>query len=297
MQKGIIVLGMHRSGTSLVAELVHRWGAFVGHPDELLAADEQNIQGYWEYEDLVHFNNELLVSLEANWFIPPHNETHIAQLLQHEGYRRKAEHLVETMEEHPIWLWKDPRLSLLLPFWQQIWDDVAYIIVLRHPIDTVHSVQKRDAHRPVSQSEFFSTEYFLLLWQYYNLAVLRHTNTVQTKLFIQYEHILENPDQACATLATFLESVCATKTTQHDQMVQAVTHKLQHNKSSKPFEDYAEPTDEQKALYAFLQAKIAHPALPFHEQHFTASALWQAYIKGLQEALKQYYALASQAFS
>ncbi|HUY15430.1 MAG TPA: sulfotransferase family protein, partial [Terriglobia bacterium] len=60
MQKRIIVLGMHRSGTSLVAEAVHKWGAFGN--DEFLPTDYRNPQGYWEYAPLVHFNRRLMVS-------------------------------------------------------------------------------------------------------------------------------------------------------------------------------------------------------------------------------------------
>lgn len=45
----IIVLGAERSGTSVVAEMVHRWGAYAGPPEKLHEADAHAPRGYWEF--------------------------------------------------------------------------------------------------------------------------------------------------------------------------------------------------------------------------------------------------------
>ena len=49
IENPIIVLGAERSGTSVVAEMIHRWGAYAGEPEKLHAADEHAPRGYWEY--------------------------------------------------------------------------------------------------------------------------------------------------------------------------------------------------------------------------------------------------------
>src|SRR5687768_2870877 len=48
----IIVLGPERTGTSLVAEMVHAWGAYAGEPHDLSPPDHRNQRGYWEYQPL-----------------------------------------------------------------------------------------------------------------------------------------------------------------------------------------------------------------------------------------------------
>lgn len=48
----IIVLGAERSGTSVLAEMIHRWGAYAGAPDHTRLGDPQNPRGYWEYEPI-----------------------------------------------------------------------------------------------------------------------------------------------------------------------------------------------------------------------------------------------------
>ena len=45
----IIVLGVERSGTSVVAEMLHRWGAYAGPPEKLHKADAHAPRGYWEF--------------------------------------------------------------------------------------------------------------------------------------------------------------------------------------------------------------------------------------------------------
>ena len=45
----IIVLGVERSGTSVVAEMIHRWGAYAGDQEKLHKADVHAPRGYWEY--------------------------------------------------------------------------------------------------------------------------------------------------------------------------------------------------------------------------------------------------------
>src|SRR6185436_19303562 len=45
----MVVLGMHRSGTSVVAEILHAMGAYAGRSDELMPPDLFNPTGYWEH--------------------------------------------------------------------------------------------------------------------------------------------------------------------------------------------------------------------------------------------------------
>ena len=80
MKQGIIVLGMPRSGTSLVADPVYRWGAYAEPKQALLKADEWNPQGYWEYIPLKRLNDELLAAVRASERVPPATDEIVAEM-------------------------------------------------------------------------------------------------------------------------------------------------------------------------------------------------------------------------
>lgn len=70
MSRGVLVLGMHRSGTSLTASLISAWGAYAGE-HHLIPGDTWNPAGYWEYLPLVRLNMDLLNAVGARTMIPP----------------------------------------------------------------------------------------------------------------------------------------------------------------------------------------------------------------------------------
>ncbi len=197
MSCGIVVLGMHRSGTSLVAEMLHRAGIF-GRVQECLPANEWNEHGYWELAELVEFNERLLREVDSDWILPPgaDENKHLAALADKPSYREQALRLLSGMRKFGAqsWFWKDPRLSLLLPFWQRIWGDVRYVICVRDPREVSDSLARRDG---------FSARLSLKLWQSYLLTILDQTRD-RTRLFVHYERILQHPRQESGRLAQFL---------------------------------------------------------------------------------------------
>src|SRR5262249_1740037 len=61
----IVVLGMHRSGTSALAGMLHHLGVALG--DELMPATADNPRGYWEHRDIVAINDRLMTELGRTW--------------------------------------------------------------------------------------------------------------------------------------------------------------------------------------------------------------------------------------
>jgi len=288
MLRPIVVLGMHRGGTSLVGDLIHRWGAYAGDESKLLLADENNQQGYWEYIPLINFNDSLLNSVGSTWLVPPGTEaeeTLRARALE-AAYKQPAEQLVQEMKAGgKPWFWKDPRLTVLLPFWKRIWGEAIYVIAVRHPLEIAMSVRKRD-HVPLSAS--------LLIWQQYMLQCLRHTEDGKHRIFIKYENLLQSPLAECARLDAFLNRSCARESSDPnvlDRMMTAVKAGLRHNRSCVPFSDEPQATAQQKVLDQILteraedlagpveQAKIAlYPGWKEYLQTFAAlSKLWQQF--------------------
>lgn len=138
----IVVLGMHRSGTSAMTGLISAFGPALG--DDLLPANEANPKGFFESRRLVELNNRILESVgstwdaleplpERWWELPPTAalKADLAGFLQ--GIDAGAAPL----------LLKDPRLSITLPLWKEVFAEAGitakYVVCLRDPGAVAHS--------------------------------------------------------------------------------------------------------------------------------------------------------------
>lgn len=283
MSKGIIVLGMHRSGTSLFANLVHRCGAYAGDESLLLQADAENPAGYFEYRPLVNFNETLLAGVTAKWLAPPLNQDAfiLEKLAEEPKYKEKALELIEAMEAGgDLWFWKDPRLAILLPFWKRIWRDVIYVIPVRNPLDTALSLRKRDAF-PISAS--------LLLWQRYMMSILTHTEDSAEKIFVGYEEVINDRLEQCKRLLLFIRNDSGddeTLKSKVDTVAEGVRPELRRNRSEASFFELPQATQAQKSLYRFLKLKLDNPAETFNAAEFVEYTGWREYLQTLDLSRK-----------
>jgi hypothetical protein len=141
---GIIVLGMHRSGTSAVTRIVNLLGAGLG-PDDDLLTEFDNPAGHWESIRLNRCNDRILAAFGRSWDFPPwlapgwEHSPRATQLLPD-----MAETFTGVYSSDP-WVWKDPRTCLTLPLWRRVLDPQPRIVlVLRDPGAVVASVHRRD---------------------------------------------------------------------------------------------------------------------------------------------------------
>ena len=280
----IIVLGVERSGTSVVAEMLHRWGAYAGAPEMLHEADAHAPRGYWEFLPLW----ALLVELGgdfasgATWWDRDFQQRIKAKAAD-PVYRTKAIELMSQMDKGGPWFWKDPALSHFLPFWKQIWGDAIYIITVRNPLDTAVSWQKFIMPSNVRVRISF-VAMNLLRWQHMMTLILQHTEDAQHRLFLGYEDIMRQPRVQAKRLAEFLNSKFENRIAPIQAMVDAVDPRLWRNDSRLPFDQVPEATEAQKALYSFARQKIENPLEPFD---ITKYPLPPAYLEflNIQEAL------------
>lgn len=164
----VCVLGMHRSGTSAVTQLLHRFGAKVGA--QLLDAMEGvNDEGFWEDSRVVDLNERLLAASASHWqdhAAPGAADPQVLAALRREALACFAEHYATA----GIWAIKDPRLCRLLPFWLEVWREagfeVCFVHVLRHPYAVAKSLYRRDR---------IPVEYGVLLWLVYTLDAMSHS--------------------------------------------------------------------------------------------------------------------------
>ena len=258
----IIVLGVERSGTSVVAEMLHRWGAYAGPSEMLHKADAHAPRGYWEYLPLWDLLAELgEFDAGATWWDSDF-QRRMAKKAADPVYRKKATELMAEMHKGAPWFWKDPALSHFLPFWKQVWGNAIYIITVRNPLDTAISWQKFIMPSNVKAHVSFIAMN-LLRWQHMMALILQHTEDAQHRIFLGYEDVIRNPRMQAERLTDFLNAKFGNRVSPIQAMIDAVEPQLWRNDCGVPFEQAAEATVEQKALYAFTRRKIDNPFEPF----------------------------------
>jgi hypothetical protein len=241
---------MHRGGTSLVAELVSKWGAYAGESD-LFQGDQWNPRGYWEYAPLVWFDDRLLQSVDSRWDLPPSDESKsvLAALAEEPVHREQALRLLADMRASGRpWVWKDPRLSVLLPFWEKLWDDVTYVVAVRDPGDIALSLQRRDGFEPgVSW----------LLWQAYMSRILGNPKVLASSVFVSYERLLKDGLGECRRLCAFLDGRLSVQSAEDDTrtslMTTAIAPDLWRSRAGATFLERSDATQAQKALYGIIE--------------------------------------------
>ena len=279
----IIVLGVERSGTSVVAEMVHRWGAYAGEPGKLHAADEHCPRGYWEYLPLWEFLAELgEFSTGASWWDANFQER-MKDKASDPKYKRKALQLLGEMRKNGgPWFWKDPALCHFLPFWKQLWGDPVYVIAVRHPLDTAVSWQ-RLIMPPELEGNVSFIPMNLLRWQHMMIQILEHTGSAR-RIFIAYEEVLREPRAQAQRLDAMLNSGFGNRVSRIDGMVDVVNPRLCHHNCNIPFQCLPEATSEQKALYAFLQSLIVNPQQSFDKTAYPMPPCYLEFLK-IQDVL------------
>jgi len=178
-----LVLGMHRSGTSATAQLLALAGAHL--PQNVMPGDEHNVQGYFEPWKIAVFNDRRLRAGGGAWddvFAYPHRP--LPRRKERGWLNQAAALFTEEFGEARRPLLKDPRVTVLLPFWRSVFDDLEIaprcVISVRHPFAVAGSLARRDG---------FPVEKSLLLWSAYMLAAEAYTRDLP-RAFAGYDQML-----------------------------------------------------------------------------------------------------------
>jgi GT2 family glycosyltransferase/tetratricopeptide (TPR) repeat protein len=192
----VCIAGMHRSGTSMVAQLLHRCGLYLGHDEDILGPSSDNQDGFWENVRFVHINDGILGKFGGAWDFPPILKNGWEKGHTIRPLMEAANKLIDTFQGKEPWGWKDPRNSLTAPFWEQLLgrENIKYIICLRNPLEVARSIYKRN---------FNSFAFSFHLWLAYHKAIMSHTRPGQ-RLITHYETYFFDPAQELKRLITFL---------------------------------------------------------------------------------------------
>ena len=219
--KIVAVLGMHRSGTSVIARGLQVLGVDLGN--KLMPPSEgNNSKGFWEDVEINQLNIEMLHSIQSDWhFLTPIQSADV-EILCNSGYlERAAKLLQEKTAGVGIFGFKDPRVAKLLPFWKQVFTQgqwkVSYAVVIRHPLSVCHSLVKRDG---------LAFEKSYLLWLEHVIGSLVGTEG-ENRVLVDYDHFIQMPEPELTRMA---EALHLTVNMAELQKFQAdfLDHKLQH---------------------------------------------------------------------
>jgi hypothetical protein len=144
----ICVSGMHRCGTSVAARTVHLLGVSLGRPDGLMPVGRDNPAGYWENKAIKELDDELFAHLGGAWDRPPLLARGWEQDPDLDPFRARAAAILTEAYGDPAAVrgpigFKDPRLSLLLPFWRTVLPVTTTIVLARDPDEVVASLAAR----------------------------------------------------------------------------------------------------------------------------------------------------------
>lgn len=193
----LLVLGMHRSGTSAIAGALAVLGVPLG--SRLIDAGPDNLSGYWEQRDAVLLDEHLLRAFEMDWDDPRELPSHwldSAAATQAGGEIRTL--AADEFRHAPLWALKDPRLCRLLPLWRRelaaVGVQPAALLVLRHPDEIAASLLARDALPP-------AVAHLLLIR---HLLEAERASRDMPRAVASYQRVLEDPAVAFARIAVDL---------------------------------------------------------------------------------------------
>ncbi|HEY5023384.1 MAG TPA: sulfotransferase, partial [Acidimicrobiales bacterium] len=191
---GVVVLGMHRSGTSAVSRILNLLGADLG-PESDLLTEYDNPAGHWESKALVACNDRILAAFGRSWDFPP-------WLAPGWEYTDRASELLPELTEtftsvfhSGPWAWKDPRTCLTFPLWRRVLGgEVTVVLVLRAPGAVVTSVKRRDG---------IPNLYAIGLWHHYVRAAVAGSRGLPV-VCLQFEDVVASPLAAVEALVSDL---------------------------------------------------------------------------------------------
>jgi GT2 family glycosyltransferase len=181
----IIVIGMHRSGTSSVAGLFARMGAWPGEDAALLIGPD-NPRGHYELGALHGACLRRLAAAGGDWKHPPS----IAPAAAVDAFRREAAAVLDTLEPRRPWFIKEPRLCLLVRELLPLLTRPVFVHVVRDPIEVVASLEARDG---------LGRDEALALWERYTRAAFAATRG-WPRILVDYADVIADPFAASERL-------------------------------------------------------------------------------------------------
>ena len=178
-QTCILVLGMHRSGTSALTGLLSLLDVYLG--SKLLRENFANEKGYFENNKFYEINEKLLAQINSSWDDVFYNEEKLDNIKEIDELKKAIKSEFEYAKTFAI---KDPRLAFLFPVYEKVLHNldinIKIILPYRNPIEVANSLNKRDG-MPLEKG--------MLLWAYHFLLAEKFSRTYD-RVFTEFDKLM-----------------------------------------------------------------------------------------------------------
>lgn len=190
----VVIAGMHRSGTSVLALILQIIGVQLG--DNLIPKDQQNHDGYGEDIEIVNINRRLLNRQIVNkgegwkdWGWTINKNSSSKQLIDSSWTREAQEYIASRSLSDRFWGWKDPRNTLLLENFLEIEPNSKIIGIYRYPWEIVEALQR------VKPPIFIQNPGWCLnIWSYYNEILINFAEKYPEKcVIVNSNQLMKDP--------------------------------------------------------------------------------------------------------
>jgi len=183
--KCLIIVGMHRSGTSYTASLLEKAGLNIGQ--KLMEASTGNDLGHFENKEFVDFQMDVLG--QRNMHVDGWSLKTIASFKEDEAL--VAARIIND-NASTEWGWKDPRTTLFLSAWEKLLPQANYLFVYRKPWEVVDSLFRRNTDTELIENPFSTVRN----WEFYNEQILLHFNKhLENSILVDIENVMQNPSE------------------------------------------------------------------------------------------------------
>ena len=192
----LCIVGMHRSGTSVLTNALRHCGMDLGDPASLMQPKLDNPDGFFEHLGFVELNTDLLQAFGGDWDLPPQFPLGWEESPAIERLRARGDELLATsFGKAPHAVWKDPRNSLTLPFWRARGVPLKVIVCLRGPVTAARSLHRRGGQ---------SLRCGLRLWTTYYRAIASAMDGIEV-LVTHYDALRAFPDRELGRVLKFAQ--------------------------------------------------------------------------------------------
>ena len=242
----LMVLGMHRSGTSTLAGCLHLLGLNPG--ETLMGGNATNPSGHFENQDVVLVHDILLRDLGCHWDMVGNLPS---DWLESEAAEKARQTLTGIVERQFLgrgpWFLKDPRLCRLMPLWRRVLESLdvrpSFVLMLRHPLEAARSLEKRDG---------FDLLKGHLLWLVHNREALQacrdHDHAILT-----FDQLVADPLGTLGRIGVALPGLQFDLARHRREIMEFVRPEFKHHHQG----DESGP-DERFAPYAWLYEQFRH---------------------------------------
>ncbi len=219
----VLILGMHRSGSSLMSGVMGKLGCT--HARNLMPANFANEKGYFESLPIVTLNDRLLTSAESSWRDWQPLDTDFFSAPCTLKFQTDAVTALNAeFGDAQLFVVKDPRMNRLMPFWHQVFAakqiSTSVVFMHRNPLEIASSIEARDG---------LPHEYALLLWLA-NVLDAEHATRTNKRVFISYSQLIDDWKSAVQTITEKLDNIWPQMTPEIEAEIDnLVTPSLKHH--------------------------------------------------------------------